>query len=257
MSDFWQRLKGPAPLVGYWFVSPTMAAVERVARLGYDFLGFDGQHGLVDYRDMVEFLIAKDAGAGGNQVGGVVRVRANDPSEIGRALDAGAEALMVPMINTADEAAAAVAAMRYPPYGVRSFGPMRSGLRVGPAPSVSNEKVSFLAFIETADGLANVEAIAKVDGVDALYIGPSDLAIALGADGPTDTSVQRELEQAIERIRSAAHDAGIPAGIHVRAGNEAAMEIRSGFAFVSISCDLVHLEASAREHLAEARSQRP
>ena len=109
-----------------------------------------------------------------------MRVGANDAAPIGRALDAGAAGVIVPLVNTAEEAARAVAASRYPPAGIRSYGPGRSLAGVGPLATEINDAVTVLAMIETAEGLANVEAIAATPGLDGLYIGPSDLTIGLG-----------------------------------------------------------------------------
>ena len=153
------------------------ATTERLARLGYDYVSLDAQHGLFGYSGMLAGLTAIDAGG---QAVGMVRVAANDATPIGRALDAGAAGVIVPLVNTAEDAANAVAASRYPPVGIRSYGPMRSMLRIGPTPAEANETVIVLAMIETPEGLANVEAIAATPGLDGLYIGPSDLTLAVG-----------------------------------------------------------------------------
>src|SRR5947207_1834226 len=131
-AEFAVRFRRHEPLTGYWISSDNPPATERIARLGYDYLVLDGQHGLLDYRGLLDGLLAIDA-AGAGAVG-LVRVEANDATRIGQALDAGASGVIVPLINSADDAAAAVAAARYPPAGIRSFGPTRAGLRIGPSP---------------------------------------------------------------------------------------------------------------------------
>ena len=252
-AEFAARVRGRETVVGYWVVLDSPASTERIARLGYDYVSLDAQHGLFGYSGMVAGLTAIDAG--GRAVG-MVRVAANDATPIGRALDAGAVGVIVPMINSVEDAARAVAASRYPPVGVRSYGPMRSMLRIGPTPAEANEAVIVLAMIETPQGLANVEAIAATPGVDGLYIGPSDLTIAVGGAGPADPSVADAFEAALVRIRRACEDNGIAAGLHTRSGEEAAKRISEGFTLLTVAGDVTHLEAVAQAHLVAARGER-
>lgn len=226
-------------------------ATERLARLGYDYLCLDGQHGLFGYSGMVSGLMAIDAAGG---AAGVVRVAANDPPLIGRALDAGAAGVIVPLIDTAEQAAAAVAAGRYPPEGNRSYGPMRAGLRIGPEPAQANAAVLVLAMIETAEGLSNVEAICATPGLDGIYVGPVDLCLALGGTYPGDPAVSAVFDAALDRILRAARSAGIAAGIHVFDGATATARFADGFTFASIGDDLTHLERAAAEHLSEVNA---
>ena len=252
-AEFAARVRGRETVVGYWVVLDSPASTERIARLGYDYVSLDAQHGLFGYSGMVAGLTAIDAG--GRAVG-MVRVAANDATPIGRALDAGAVGVIVPMINSVEDAARAVAASRYPPVGVRSYGPMRSMLRIGPTPAEANEAVIVLTMIETPQGLANVEAIAATPGVDGLYIGPSDLTIAVGGAGPADPSVADAFEAALVRIRRACEDNGIAAGLHTRSGEEAAKRISEGFTLLTVAGDVTHLEAVAQAHLVAAKGER-
>jgi 4-hydroxy-2-oxoheptanedioate aldolase len=116
--------------------------------------------------------------------------------------------------------------------------------------------VTVLAMIETAEGLANVEAIAGTPGLDGLYIGPTDLTIGLGGAGLGDTSVADAFESALARVRRACEDNAIAAGLHTASGEDAARRISEGFTFVSVAGDLAHLEAAAQAHLTVARGQR-
>ena len=152
-ADFAARLKAGETVVGYWVVTDNPVGTERLARAGYDYVALDLQHGMLGYQGMLHGLMAIDAG---QQAVGLVRVEANLATPIGKALDAGAAGIIVPLINSAEDAAAAVAATRYPPDGIRSYGPMRSGLRIGPIPAEANASVLVLAMIETPEGLANV-----------------------------------------------------------------------------------------------------
>lgn len=249
LDTFASRLRSRETLIGYWSVLDAPVATERLSRLGYDYVAIDMQHGLVDYGGLIASLMAVDAGG----AAGVVRVGANDPTLIGRALDAGAAAVIVPLVNSADDAARAVASARYAPVGIRSYGPMRSGLRIGPAPRVADDQTAVVAMIETTAGLVAVEQIARTPGLAGLYVGPSDLTIALGGETSTDPAVADAFEAALERVVAVASEAGIAAGVHTVTGEMAQLRIAQGFTFASIASDLTHLEATARTHLDAAR----
>jgi 4-hydroxy-2-oxoheptanedioate aldolase len=251
--EFAAKVRGRDTVLGYWAVLDAPLAMERLSRSGYDYVALDAQHGLIGYSGLLNGLLAIDAGAGAV---GMVRVEANSATAIGKALDAGAAGVIVPLVNTAADAAAAVAATRYPPLGIRSYGPMRSMLRVGPEPALANESVVVLAMIETPQGLANVESIAATPGLDGLYIGPSDLTLAVGGTTSTDPAVAEAFNDALDRIRTACESAGIAAGIHTASGAVAAQRLAAGFTFVSIASDLTHLEQAAKDHLREARGAR-
>jgi 4-hydroxy-2-oxoheptanedioate aldolase len=252
-QGFAARLRARETLIGYWIALDSPVSTERIGRLGFDYVAFDAQHGLIGYDGLLRGLMAVDAG--GRAVG-VVRVGANDQYLIGRALDAGAVAVIVPLIDNAEQAARAIQYTRYAPTGLRSYGPMRSALRIGPNPAETHEQVAVLAMIETADGLANVEEICAVPGLAGVYIGPYDLRISLGGSTPTDPALAEDFEAALRRIREAAIAAGVAAGIHTHSGAAAAQRLAEGFTFVSIASDLTHLEAAAQGHLAQAQGYR-
>jgi 4-hydroxy-2-oxoheptanedioate aldolase len=251
--DFAARLRARETVVGYWMTSDNPVATERVARVGFDYVCLDMQHGLIGYAGCVRGLTAIDAAG----AAGAVRVPSNDASWIGRVLDAGARAVIVPLVNSAAEAARAAGACRYPPVGIRSYGPMRSALRIGPNPRQADESVACIVMIETRQGLDSLEAICATPGVDAVYIGPSDLALALGGDQPSAAATLPEFEPALERVRTVAEKAGIAVGFHCPNGQAAAGALAAGFTMVTISNDLNHLEAAAASHLATARGQTP
>jgi 4-hydroxy-2-oxoheptanedioate aldolase len=249
--EFSARLRSRERIVGYWSVLDCPVATEWLAHVGWDYLALDMQHGLIGYSGMVAGLTAVDA-AGGPV--GLVRVEANDPTPIGRALDAGAVGVIVPLINTAAEAAEAVAASNYPPSGIRSYGPMRAQLRVGPIPVDSDRDTVVLAMIETRQGLANVEEICAVAGLDGVYVGPSDLRLAVGGAHTQDPAVDDEFEAALTRVREAAAAAGVAAGIHTPDGAVAARRLAEGFTFASVASDLTHLKLASAAHLKAATS---
>lgn len=249
-ADFCRRLRSRDRLVGYWCVLDAPVATERIARLGFDYVVIDMQHGLVGYSGLVAGLTAVDAAGRGV---GLVRVGENAIAAIGRALDAGAIGVIVPLVDDIDDAARAVAAARY--GGARSYGPMRAGLRIGPTPAETDAAVGVLVMIETASGLEHVEEICRVPGVDGVYVGPSDLRLALGGTTASDPAVDESFERALERIARAAREADIAAGIHTPNGAVAAHRLAQGFTFASIASDLTHLEVAAKDHLDRAHGR--
>ncbi|GAA4428552.1 aldolase/citrate lyase family protein [Georgenia halophila] len=249
MQNLSARFRRRERVIGYWSVLDAPVAVEWLSTVGYDYIAVDAQHGLLGYSGMLADLMAVDAGAQKTGTVGLVRVRANTPADIGVALDAGASGVIVPMINSAEEAKAAVASAMYPPFGERSFGPMRSRLRIGPEPAVANANVAVLVMIETARGLDHLPEIAAVPGISGLYVGPSDLALGLGASHPKDPAVADDFERALVQVRDVASEVGIAAVIHTPDGRTAHRRLAQGFTGVTIASDLTHLEAAARNHL--------
>jgi len=250
-QDFADHLRARRPAVGYWVMLDAPAATERIAGVGYDYVVLDAQHGLLSTRGILDGLIAIDA-ADGDTVG-LVRVEANNATPIGRALDAGAAGVIVPLIDTAVDAARAVQAARYPPTGIRSYGPSRSGLRIGPIPAEANTATVVLAMIETRAGLENVAAICATPGLDGIYVGPSDLCLAVGGRFPGDPDVDEPFDEAIALIARVAADAGVAAGIHTQSGEVARQRLGEGYTFATVSSDLDHLRGVAAAHLAIVR----
>jgi 2-keto-3-deoxy-L-rhamnonate aldolase RhmA len=163
------------PAFGGWVTTESEANISMFGRLGYDYVGIDTQHSAVSEAQaavLVRRLVAAPFGV-------IVRVSKNDPALIGRLLDSGADGIIVPMVSTAEEAKAAVSACRYPPDGVRSFGPFRGDL--GLDLRALQQRVSLFVMIETSQGLDNVRDICAVDGIEGVYIGPADLSIGARA----------------------------------------------------------------------------
>src|SRR5215813_9765152 len=162
--------------LGWLSVSHGFTA-EVMARQGFDALCVDMQHGTTDFSDLWPMLQAISQ----TETVPVVRVPWNDPATIMKALDMGAYAIIVPLVSTAAEAAAAVAACRYPPVGMRSSGPLRAALYGGTNyQAEANGEIVVLAMIETKEGIANLDKICATPGLDGVYIGPADLSYALG-----------------------------------------------------------------------------
>jgi 4-hydroxy-2-oxoheptanedioate aldolase len=236
--------------LGAWcnLADPYVAAI--LAGAGFDWICLDQQHGTYDDRSLVDTLRSPPAGATA-----LVRVLANNASLIGRALDAGAAGVIVPMIGSAAQAAEAVAASRYAPEGSRSCGPL-AGISGSPVvdPVTANATTLCAVMVETPAAVEEVEAIAAVSGVDAIFLGPFDLALAYGTTVPvllTDRSVASPLR----RVVAACEAAGIVAGSY--AGTvEAAVALRElGFTMLAVTSDSALLVEAARRRHQEAAAR--
>jgi 4-hydroxy-2-oxoheptanedioate aldolase len=236
--------------VGGWCSTGSPITAEILATEGFDYVCIDFQHGAAGPEALVATLLAVSR----TEATPVVRVPANDPAWIGRALDAGAEAVIVPLVEDASVAALAAAACRYPPRGVRSYGPTRSRLFLNQLPPHEvDEQVQCFVMIETIGAVREAAAICATPGVDGIYVGPSDLAISCGfAPGSTN----HDLEEAIESVRLACVDANIVAGIHTSNGNEARRRLEQGFALVTVGTDAALFRLAAAQHLSTARGAR-
>lgn len=234
--------------VGVWLTLSDLHSAELAGQMGYDWLCVDLQHGMVDAADLWKILAALSA----SPTTPIVRVAGNAPDQIGRALDSGALGVIVPMVNTADEARAAAAACRYPPAGTRSCGPVRSAAySSADYMATANDQLACIVMIETPDGLQNVEAIAAVPGVDALFVGPVDLCFALGlAPGDFEAAAFRA---AVRRILSAGAATGKPVGIFGYSAEIAARALDDGFVFASAGTDAGFLRAAGEDALRRVR----
>jgi len=247
-SNLQRALSKSSPIWGGWITGPTLLGPEEYARAGYDYVGFDAQHGYLDDADIAGILRRIEH----VPIGTCVRLPNADAAPIGRVLDAGADAVVIAMIESADEAAAAVAATRYAPAGVRSFGPLCAGL--GHDPTSLEARVSVFAMIETAAALSDLDRICAVDGLTGIYIGPADLAISLGADVVGATRHPAVLD-AIVRSHRAASDAGLVTAIHAGDGKTGRAMARLGFQMITLASESQALRRGAAEHLREATEQ--
>lgn len=244
-STLQQALSRKGPIFGGWVTGPTALGPEEFARAGYDYVGFDAQHGYLDDADIARILRRTEH----VPVGTVVRLPNADAAPIGRVLDAGADAVVIAMIESPDQAAAAVAATRYPPRGVRSFGPLRASL--GHDPAAHESRVGVFAMIETAAALAGIHEICAVDGLTGIYVGPADLAISLGA-GVVGAIRHPDVLDAIVRIHRAATDAGLVTGIHAGDGKTGHAMAQLGFGMITLAAESQALRRGAAEYLREA-----
>jgi 4-hydroxy-2-oxoheptanedioate aldolase len=229
---------------GAWCVSASPFLAEVLALESFDYVTIDLQHGLFDYSSLVEAL----RGMARTPTTPTVRVPGNDSSWIQRALDAGAESIIVPMVETAEEAALAAESCRYFPEGNRSSGPIRSSLLIGSDLQAVNRRVLCLVMVETALGVSNVEEICSVPGVDGVYVGPSDLGITLGVGSGLALKPGPHLD-AVARIAKAARSHDKIAGIQCAPGDSAAQVTELGYNMITLGSDASFMRAQVRRSL--------
>jgi 4-hydroxy-2-oxoheptanedioate aldolase len=240
---------GNRPAFGLWSVMPGTIGAEILAKAGADYVCVDQQHGVIDYGSIAPmFQVIRAGGAAP-----ITRVLSNDPFLIMKALDAGAWAVIVPLVNSAEDAARAVSACRYPPQGIRSFGPVLAADVIGSRdPEKLGGEVLCLVMVETREALERVGEIAATPGLDGIYIGPSDLALSLGLP-PTLEIMEGEHEAAVRRIREACHEYGIAAGIHAPSGEWARRHAQAGFDLITVASDAPLLRGAASREMTMAR----
>ena len=248
IKQMWRE--GKFVTMGWLSVSHGFTA-EVMARQGFDTLCVDMQHGTTDMNDVWPMLQAISQ----TDCVPVVRVPWNDPPTIMKALDLGAYGIIVPLINTAEDAAKAVAACRYPPVGMRSSGPVRA-VHYGGSDYLAkaNDEIVIMAMIETKQGIENLDAICATPGLDAVYIGPADLSFALGLPPRGDNPDPLHLATC-DKIRDAAHKHSIKAVMHCASAAFAAGAVKRGFDMVMLTSDLSCMVAGARLQLDELKSK--
>jgi 4-hydroxy-2-oxoheptanedioate aldolase len=246
LRELWDRGETS---VGGWCVVPSHITAELMGRAGFDWVCIDTQHGLIGYDQMLSMLQALSA----TGTPAFVRVPWNEPAEIMKALDAGAEGVIVPMVNSVEDARRAVGACRYPPQGYRSWGPTRASLQTsGFGPESANRATVCIVMIETVEGMAAMDEILAVAGVDGVYVGPNDLAVTHGMK-PDATASDPEHRRLIEAILQACERRSLIAGIHC-AGTDTAIRWReAGFRMLNVDNDSVFLRGGAARVLEALR----
>lgn len=229
-------------VVNGWLAIPSSFSAEVMAHCGWDSLCIDIQHGLVDYQTATTMLQAIST----TPVTPIVRVPWNDPAIIMKCLDAGAYGVICPMVNTAEDAARFAGACRYPPLGYRSLGPIRAQIYGGSDYAAkANDEILALAMIETSTGLANLDAILKVDGLDGIYIGPADLSLSLGLPGRLDPT-EPKVVTAMDTILAKCKAAGRRCGVHTGSVEYAQDMIKKGYDVVTVLGDSRILASAAQ-----------
>jgi 4-hydroxy-2-oxoheptanedioate aldolase len=249
-----EKLKQGEPVLGAWLSLPSVPSARIMARLGFDWLVVDMEHSAqnpVLMGDMVATIA--DAGT----CAPIVRVPTNNVEWFKWALDAGAWGVVVPMVNTREEAQRAVEFSKYPPLGARSiggaFGPYGFGITDWPDYArTANDEIIVTVQIESALALENLNGILSVPGIDVAFVGPNDLHAQLGLT-PSSDGAEPEFMDALERIKAAARQHHVALGIFSSNGEAAAERVRQGFQMISVTTDVSSMIAQATRNLRVAR----
>jgi 4-hydroxy-2-oxoheptanedioate aldolase len=235
--------------VGGWCSLPSALGAEIMGRAGFDWVCIDTQHGLIGPQEMIGMLQALTAAG----TPSLVRVSGHEPADMMRALDAGADGVIVPLVNSRSDALVAARACKYPPLGQRSWGPTRAALlRPDYGPEESNRRLLCLVQIETTEAVESLDEILDVPGIDGIYVGPADLGISYGF--PPEIVAERMQHLAvIDTILQAGRARGLVCGIHAQDPVSAAFWIRKGFGLVALGTDAVMLREQATAELAAVR----
>lgn len=242
--------EGKAAIAG-WLSIPNSVSAEALAQLDWDTVVIDMQHGLFDFGDVVHILQAMQGTAT------MVRVPWNEPGLVMKVLDAGAVGVICPMISTRAECEQFVGACRYPPTGYRSFGPLRaSGYYRAMAEYIetAQEQTLVFAMIETVEGMANIDAIASVPGLDGIYLGPSDLAMSAGVGVPGLDRGDGFILDAHKTMVAAARRHGIRAALNANAVDYAGQMIELGYDMVCLHSDLGLMQMAGQQILRDMRT---
>jgi 4-hydroxy-2-oxoheptanedioate aldolase len=230
-------------VINGWLHIPTTYTAELMAHAGFDSLTVDMQHGPPDFNDLLPMLTAIST----TDVVPLARVPWNEPSMMMRALDAGVYGVIAPMINSRAECEAFVGACRYPPMGYRSNGPFRASVYAGGDYALrANDTVVTFAMIETADAVKNLDAILSVKGLDAIYVGPTDLQFSLYGTPIMDGTDEKYLA-VLQEIINGCKRHGIYAGIHTGGPTYSKRMIEMGFRFVTVGGDTGLMSVGARD----------
>ncbi|WP_332717262.1 HpcH/HpaI aldolase family protein [Pelagibacterium mangrovi] len=252
MKTFTSLMTDKTPL-GTWLMAGAPNTAEALGHAGFDFLVVDMEHVTIEFSDLAHILRA----IGCTPSVPVVRLAWSDQVLVKRAMDAGVETLMLPFIQTAEEAERAVSYMRYPPHGVRGVAAVHRGSRFGTLPGYlanAHERACSILQLETPEAIANLDAIAAVDGVDALFVGPGDLSAAMGHIGDIGHS---EVQDLIAYAAKTARKAGKPIGIVGPNPEMVARFIDYGYSFAAIASDMGMMTGRAAEWLAQLRKATP
>lgn len=234
VNPFRERLKQPGIPLGTWLMSGASSTAEAMGRAGFDWLLLDLEHVPVDDRDAVGILQAIAA----TRAAPVTRLAANDAVLFKRALDMGAQTVMVPFVNSADEARRAVSYAKYPPEGVRGFAAMHRASGYGTVKDYgrrANESVFTIIQLETPQAVAALEDIAAVPGVDALFLGPGDLSASMGHIG---NLAAPPVQAAIADVAARCRRIGIPCGIVGPTPEMVVSFAAAGYDFVAVASDM-------------------
>lgn len=251
--EFRRRLVAGEPLAGNWISLAHPAIAETSVDLGFDFVVIDTEHTSIGVAELESMIRATDTGS--DETAPIVRIPDHDPGRIKRVLDMGAAGLMVPMVESAEEAERVVEAVRYPPEGRRGAAPARAsgyGRSFEAYFESANEGLVTIVQIETARAVENIEGILAVDGVDAVQIGQGDLSASLGVFGEWENDAFRD---SLDRVVEAADEDDVPVGMLALDTAGIDRWLDAGVDFLTVGVDVVYLQEGARrarEHFEDA-----
>ena len=246
-----EKLKGEEPLIGTMLTLPSPEIAELISSMGYDWVFIDGEHSSLDFSQIQLLLQCLVPGCSG-----VVRVPLLDEVWIKKALDSGAEGIIVPNVKTPEEAAKVVSLCKYPPGGTRSVGIARAhtwGLGFKKYVETVNDDLAIIIQLEHADAFARIDDILDVPGYDAVFIGPYDYSASVGKMGKVD---DEEIQRGIAVVREKCFRKKIPLGIFGVNAKAVKPYICQGFMLINSGIDFLHLKESAEENLAALRPAR-
>lgn len=245
----WMRGEGPKPPIGTWLMTGAASTAEAMGCCGFDFLVVDMEHVPVDVPQATEILRA----IAGTPTTAVVRLPWNDQVTVKRVLDAGAQTLMFPFVQSAEEARRAVASTRYPPDGLRGVAAIHRASRFGRVDNYlkrANDQICVIVQLETPAAVARLPEIAAVPGVDGLFVGPGDLSAAMGRLGEV---AHPDVQAALAAAAKAAHAAGKPVGIIGQNPDTVRRFFEYGYDFAAVGSDMAMMTTRAVEFLSELR----
>lgn len=240
-ASFRERLRGRDRLIGTIISLPAPEVAEVMAAAGFDWLFIDMEHSALDFQTTQRLIQAADS-----RTACIVRVPSPHEAWFKKCLDMGPSGVMIPQVNSVEQAKAVIKACKYPPLGQRSVGMARAhgyGMAFEEYVARANDETAIVIQIEHIDAVDQIEGIAKLDGIDALLIGPYDLSASLGKTGKFDDPQFRD---AISRVEQCARAEGLPLGIF--GANVAAVEdyVKSGYRLIAVGLDTMLLGESAR-----------
>ena len=249
-----QLLKAGKPTFGTWISLGDLLATRILARMGFDWLTVDLEHGSIDWSQAAAcFGAIADAGSVP-----LVRVPDGSPRDIKRALDAGAWGIVVPMVDTVEQAREAIAAAKYPPVGTRSLGGTSHGLNFAARSAEyfagANDQILVVLQTESPTGIANAEQIYRLPGVDAIFVGPVDLRARL-TNPSGSPATDADLESALAKVVAAGKATGTPTGMHVMDAEVAQRRAEQGMQFIAVASDIRFMASKAAETIGSLKPE--
>jgi len=244
-NEFKRMMKAGKQGFGTWITVESPMCAELMSSLGFDYFVLDNEHSPLDIMHMQTLM---QAFRPDSKTCPIIRPWWNDMVAIKRALDIGAQGLLIPWVNTAEQAKAAVSYSRYAPVGLRGCGPRRAAMFDPDYLKTANDEIFIAVQIETKEAVKNIDSILSVEGVDCAYIGPGDLAASLNHIGDF---TPKDEQDAIDRVWDACKEHGVAAGIHEGCGKPLPERIKRGYNMVTLGNDLVYMKMGVQGQFKE------